>query len=235
VPSKARVEKFELKAREAAEALDHLLSPSEIRGRGTCLQDLMTRAEISSKPDGYSRGAGGEKVGGGGTADSTQANAIARLEDVCSRCDDEKHSHPGLFVLDDGRKVTCRACGGSGRRWADPLSDAVDELLERLGVVSRLCKIIDRKRELVLGAASGARGRVSSLQGSCLVCEAEVSGSANDRLKRGMCNKDYLAWGVWRLSNPPSGDPGADFNRFKTQRLAHLKELAEKRERMATR
>ena len=235
MPSRARTEKFERKAREAAEALDALLAPAEVRGRKSLLEDLMARAELSSRPDGYSRGGSGERVGGGGMANSTLANAVARLEDVCSRCDDEKHTHPGKFVLDDGRLVPCRACGGSGRRWADPLADAVDELLEKLSVVSRLCKIIDQKREMVLGAAEAARGRISSLQGSCILCGAEVTGLPDDKLDRGLCKIDALAWGVWKLDHRRSGDPGEDFVRFRVARLAVLKEQAERAERLATR
>jgi hypothetical protein len=222
MPSKSFVERWESRANDSIDALEHLLGPSEVRGRGSMLADLLTRAEISSRADGYSQGDSGEKVsGGGGGTDATLGAALARIQDVCSRC-----KGTGKFILERGDAVDCRACNGSGRRWADPVGDAVQELVVALGGVYRACKTIDRARERVLGVADSARGRVSSLQGSCLVCEKAVSGTPNDRLRRGQCRSCFTAWTTWKLDNASSGDPGADFARFSVWQRKRLAERA---------
>jgi len=209
VPSKSFIQRYEDRAREGIDALEALLKPAEVHGRGTLLADLLYRAELTSRPDGYSRGGSGEKVGGGGEAtDSTLSTALARMEDVCTRC------VGGQYSLSDGRRVPCRACRGTGRRWADPIGDAVGEILERLSEIARAARIIDMRRSTVLGAAESARGRVSSLQGNCVVCGQPVTGVGQDQLHRGLDVSCYLKWDRWKLTHASSGDPGADRRRF---------------------
>jgi len=125
------------------------------------------------------------------------------------------------------RTITCKRCGGSGRRWADPVADSVVELLGRLEDV-----LGDSRRDLrrvgfltseILRLAKPLRE--SSLQGNCYVCHKIVPGTPNNRLKNLMCNACYLAWIEWRKVNDhgDTGDPMFDLtHRFTPERLAYL-------------
>jgi hypothetical protein len=56
-----------------------------------------------------------------------------------------------------------------------------------------------------------------------------VTGVGDDRLKRGLDNACYLAWGAWKVKHGESDDPGRDFHLFTLdrQQVLHKKEQAE--------
>ncbi|MGE3621781.1 MAG: hypothetical protein AB7L84_15095 [Acidimicrobiia bacterium] len=62
----------------------------------------------------------------------------------------------------------------------DALDEAWRTLLRRLDAI---------------GAASKEPPRTSGPGGYCLVCGRWVTGDSDDRLRRGMCRPDYVAWG----------------------------------------
>ena len=130
-----------------------------------------------------------------------EAATLQRIQDVCGRCENGQW-----------RGRTCKFCGGSGRRWADPIGDAVRDLVKDLHALERYANSIAGKTTIVMGAADRWRGRQSALQGTCQVpaCGRVVAGVGEDRLKGGMCNRCYLHYTSWKLVNAPSGDPGAD-------------------------
>ena len=59
-----------------------------------------------------------------------------------------------------------------------------------------------------------------------------MTGTAEDRLKRGMDNACYLAWGSWKMRHGESDDPGADFFAFTIWRRDYL-EARERAEQAA--
>ncbi len=212
---------MERKARESREVLDRLLAPSPVRGRGSVLADMIYRSSQPSAPDGYGGGALGEYVSGGGTGNATQSAAFSLLDDVCPRCTG------GVVRRPDGQPVTCKTCSGSGRRWADPIADAVEDLLTRLVELSGHAAVIDRRRAVVMSAGERRRGRESALQGTCDCCTASVSGVGEDRLRRGYCTRCYKAWLTWRAANESKGDPGEDRLHFVTARREQIRAQAE--------
>ena len=223
MPSNSRVLKVETQVRDAIVSLEHLLSPADTYskgyGRNTVLADLIRRAEASVRPDGFPPGGNAEHVAGSGGGDPVLSVVSARLEDVCDLCEGRGST---TRLHDDGStsEAACRRCEGSGRRWADPVGDAVAELLHQVSEIRRACRVVDRKRFAVLGVEQKARKvRLPDL---CAACEKEVSGIGNDRLRNRFCRSCFLKWGSWKLKHQ-SGDPAADRRRFEAEIRALLK------------
>lgn len=218
--TRAQTERIEKRIKDAIGVLEALVAPHSPRSTVSVIADLLRRAEQVSTIDGMPRGGGGERVSGGGAGDPTFGAVAAREADQCGAC------VGGQFKLEDGRTVPCRQCGGSGRRWPDPVNDGVEEILLRLGHVARGCREIDRKRKAILNTREG---RESSLAGSCVVCDRTVTGASDaERLKRGMDNACYLAWGAFKMRHGETDDPGSDFMRFTLERRKFLKDRAER-------
>jgi hypothetical protein len=200
--TRAQTLRLEVQLRTYRDTLDGLLAPVSKRSHLSVLADLMRRAEQTSEVDGYPRGGAGERVGGGDSSDPALGAVIARANDVCPQCTE------GLYSLSDGRQVPCNACGGSGRRWADPVPGIVADILRLLGDIGRATKQIEVKRRALQPK------KETSLQGDCLVCGRAVSGVGEDRLKRGCCPYHYGRWNEWKHTHPSCGDPIVDFQRF---------------------
>lgn len=212
--------KLEGRIRDAIITLESLLSPAQVRGRGSAINELLMRAEMSSDIDGYPRGGGVEHTSGGSVGNPTASTVLAREGDVCPAC------KQGQVTLKDGKQVICRRCNGSGRRWADPVADAVTEIEYRLSLIVRSTKAIDRHRSLIATAAKPA-GREASLQGECIACGDMVTGVGEDRLRAGLDNKCYLSLTGWRLRNPDTqSDPGGHYRKFIKWRQEGLAEKA---------
>ena len=200
--------KLEGRIKEAIATLESLLAPAQVRGRGTAISELLMRAEMSSDIDGYSTGGGIERTSGGSVGNPTASTVLAREGDVCPAC------KQGQITLKDGKQVTCRRCNGSGRRWADPVADAVNEIEYRLSILVRSAKAIDRHRSLIASSAKPS-GREQSLQGECMACRDMVTGIGEDRLRAGLDNKCYLSMTSWKLRNPDTqSDPGGHYRKF---------------------
>ena len=214
-----RATKTEEAIRDAIATLSSLLNASPIRGRGTVIADLLYRAEMPSVIDGYPTGGGQEQVTHSDVSDPTLGTVLARENDVCGKC------VGGTVMLKDGRRVTCKVCQGTGRRWADPIAHAVEVIVEEITVVIASAKVIDRRSVQVL-TSSKTTGRESSLQGACEVCGDFVSGVGEDRMRSGMDNKCYMSWLGWRQKHPEP-DPGAQRHRFVIWRRNALKDRAD--------
>ena len=227
--TKQATRRLEDRIKHAIAELEALVAPAHPRdpsGR-TVIAELVRRAELPSTIDGYPRSSGSEHVSGGNGADidysdPTGGAMLARSMDVCERC-----KGTGEFVRQDLSVAKCRRCDGAGKRWVDPIRDAVADITAGVGEVSRLCRRIDTTRARVVGVQAKEQGRQSSLQGNCLACGKAVSGVGEDRLKHGLDNACYLAWGSYKLKNPlEDGDPGAQFQRFLVWRRQRLEDQA---------
>ena len=214
MPKGKQAAKLEKEITGAVMALESLLSASKFKGRGTVIADLLYRAEMPSIIDGYPKGGESDKTSGGATNDPTLNAVMNRELDVCIRCDG------GKVKLKNESIVTCRVCDGSGRRWADPIADAVDQIMQDLQTVLKMVRLIDTKKNMIL-RSSKTLGRESSLQGSCDVCSAVVSGVGADRLRRGLDSKCYLSWNSYKTKHP-NPDPGLQYLQFKQWRRNNL-------------
>ena len=213
-------ERLERRIRDAIATLESLLAPSDVRGRGTVMAELLRRAEMTSIVDGYPIGGGAERTSGGTTGNPTLQAVMARDNDVCNKC------KGGSITRKDGKVVTCRVCNGSGRRWADPVADAVTEIEARLLSITHDTRAIDRHRRLIAASAQ-VKGRQSSLQGECAACGDATTGLGEDRLRAGLDNKCYLSMTSWKLRNPDTqSDPGAHYRKFVAWRRESLAEKA---------
>ena len=215
-------ERLERRIRDAIVTLESLLAPADTRGKGTAIAELLRRAEMPSIVDGYPVGSGAERTSGGVTGNPTLQAVMAREDDVCNKC------LGGSIKLKNGSVVTCRVCNGSGRRWADPVGDAVLEIEARLLSISHDARLIERHRKLIAASAQ-VKGRQSSLQGECSACGDATTGLGEDRLRAGLDNKCYLSMTSWKLRNPDTqSDPGAHYRKFIAWRRDSLAEKAQR-------
>ncbi len=228
-----RVDDLEHRTKEAVITLEHLLAPSAGKGTRSILAEMLRRAEQPFGVDGYKTRVGVDPSGvGGGSGDLTSVEGAAnfRMEDVCQRCVN------GVF---NGR--TCKICGGSGKRWADPIGDAVHELVTQLGVIFRASVAVSSKTEAVMGSAARVAGRQNTLSfcgvPSCERSRIGLSGVGNDRLRNGWCPRCSLHFNSWRLLHRTS-DPGADrvafiayMERWFAEQVIKAKERAERESR----
>lgn len=77
---------------------------------------------------------------------------------------------------------------------ADPIGDNIHEAFEIMEQMADLAVKLDKRLDFVFSAERASRGRQSTLQGVCLVCDTTVTGVGNDRLRAGYCCADYSAW-----------------------------------------
>lgn len=132
-----------------------------------------------------------------------------------------------LFIKLDG--VKGRYCSRCGRRAEDhapdPIGAGVEEVFELLDRATNALRSLKRRGEVILLAADGHRGRMSSL-GDCLACGKSVTGMAEDRLKAGYGPCCYVAWRRWALKRD---DEGLDVSHvvFRIERKAELDKAAE--------
>ena len=192
--------------RASIHILESLLVPVRKRSAVSVIISLVHRASETSEADGFPRGGAPERSSSA-VSDPTLASVMVRDDDVCLRCVE------GIFTLEDGRKVECRTCQGTGRRWADPVPGKVADLLHVLAEVRRLTAQVDHKRKELNRPVDMKQGRESSLQGHCLACGEAVSGVGEDRLKRGCCPRHYPKWLEWRKAHEGT-DPITEFQMF---------------------
>jgi hypothetical protein len=218
---------IEEKIKDIIGAMEALLAASKSRP-GSVIAELLARAEMPSVIDGYGTGNRGEPTSGGDVGDPVHGTVVARAADVCGKC-----VGTGYVFKKQGRnpkKFSCPQCRGSGRRWADPVSDAVVSIRDCVTRIHVECKSIDKSRSHI-GATVPKRERISSLQGNCLVCGTAVTGVAENRLRRGLDPECFLAWTSWEIEHS-TDDPGADFHRF-TKFWRKILEAAKRREEEA--
>lgn len=101
--------------------------------------------------------------------------------------------------------------------WTDTRDDvrqAISELFATLAEALGHIRSVDRKRQYVMAIADTASGRVSSLQGQCEACEADVIGVGDDRLRAGFCPACHKAW-----VRTDQGKGRMDRMQFRTLRL----------------
>lgn len=109
--------------------------------------------------------------------------------------------------------------------WAvrsDPIVGLVAKMFDDLGKAVGHVTAIQRTRRR-LDLVGGAKGRGSSLQGSCKCCDRDVSGGPDDRLRSGYCEPCYRAWVD---AGKPGSDPQVPGNprvRWEEQRRVFLK------------
>lgn len=119
--------------------------------------------------------------------------------------------------------------GAAGAREIDHRIDVVHKAVEALeSAINESLRSIKRAAhasDVILHSADDERGRVSSLQGTCLICGDDVTGVGSDRLRRGWDPKCYLAWTRWRLTQPKWDDPGAERRAFALWRSEQLREM----------
>jgi hypothetical protein len=177
--------------------LDELFAPAPNRKGSTVLMDLLLRSAESSQADGYPAGGGMSRQSEGSHSDPTMTAVELREADVCLRCEDGKAARA------DGTLRKCPTCNGTGRRWADPIADAISAMTTDLGVVCKAMKRVDAHRHKVLDASRAPKQ--SSLAGDCLACDRPVAGTPRDRMRRGMCGDCYKSWIMWKLRRETAG------------------------------
>jgi hypothetical protein len=117
-----------------------------------------------------------------------EATVIDRLEDICHRCERDPEMMP-----------KCETCGGTGRRWADPIRDAVADLLEQLTTIAGASRRISKRYYQVYGTERKARQRQDDTQGNCDACGRVITGEESDRSKSGFCSGIAPScWEKWR-------------------------------------
>lgn len=172
------------------------------------VEDLLRRNQETNEVDGYAT----NTAPGSGSRGSRMIIVKNELGD------DESVSIDSSTEAAAFRRV-------EGVHQTDPLGEAIDRVFAILENVAKDLREADRKRQVVLLAADGRRGRESSLQGNCTIsaCGRSVSGIGQDRLKRGYCPRCYFHWTKWKeLDSQASDDPGADRRRFEVWRAEQL-------------
>ncbi|MDE2096411.1 MAG: hypothetical protein KGL39_04135 [Patescibacteria group bacterium] len=214
--------KLERQLTDTLDALHLLLRPSAMGSKVTVLHDLLRRASIPAKTDGFSAGRQyGDLVSTSTTSDPVFGAAASLIGETCSKC------QGGTFTHSDGSKRPCRKCRGTGTYFADPVRENVSAIVDHLLVIIDTARMVNRKRAMVLEEATSQTGRVTSLQGSCTCCARFVVGTQRDRLRGGLCEACNSAWRRWLGANA-TPDPGSDKIRFVTERQAWLREQDEK-------
>lgn len=234
MPERRSARDLERKARRSSDALLALLQPSGIQRRGSVIADLLYRAQHASVPDGFPTSSAAaapallrpaaqdrlrtdpedalrrKREAGYAESSSVEAAVESLMEDVCDDC-----GGAGEHVLGTtGREGPCKSCGGTGRRYHDPISEAVDELVAALETVVRCCHKIDKKRQIVLHARDSAPTAVDAV--SCLGCHRKVYGGKADPIRRGLCNSCATAYYLWR-STSGTDDESADRHRWRVE------------------
>lgn len=145
------------------------------------LADLWRMSRFTTQPDGFKTRTLSDGTPGGSSEDTaTERAALAGLPDGTPW---------SAWSVEQG---CAPPVGGDNwddeRRWqADPLGDAIADVLADLILASEKLVHAERKMQYITAAADGARGRQSSLQADCLCCNRSVSGSSKDRLRGGLC------------------------------------------------
>ena len=237
MPDRRRnVRDLERKARRGAEALEALLHPSGVPKRGTVLADLLERAKHRAVPDGFPTNSWHaapalsrpsiqdglrttpedalrrKREPGYAEGSSVEKAVESLLNDVCEKCEGR-----GVDLRFDPSPA-CDQCSGSGRRFNDPISAAVDALVDALEDVVRLCRLIDKKRQIVLHARDAAPTEAAAR--NCRGCHRKVYGAPMDPIRRALCGACSVAYGRWRVDNG-TDDESADRVRFCARRNRH--------------
>ena len=146
---------IEEKIKDIIGAMEALLAASKSRP-GSVIAELLARAEMPSVIDGYGTGNRGEPTSGGDVGDPVHGTVVARAADVCGKC-----VGTGYVFKKQGRnpkKFSCPQCRGSGRRWADPVSDAVVSIRDCVTRIHVECKSIDKSRSRIGATVPNASG-----------------------------------------------------------------------------
>jgi hypothetical protein len=225
--------------------LQSLVAPSPIPRRGTLLADLVYRAEHTNEPDGYPNtslsaapqlthptsqpelrshpgDAKGRKHEAGYKDDtSTESDADALMNDVCDECGGAGVL-PRITIATDGTEIKttdrCRECRGTGRKWIDPLGDAVDEIMTSVFEMVGHAVIIGKRSAVVIHAGAELRG-VPGIR-ICNGCHNDVE--RGERWTKGFCQACATAWYEWHKEPENlSSDENADRARFGAQHKRH--------------
>ena len=114
----------------------------------------------------------------------------------------------GFTTTEVPPRLPVGAARAQGRRWADPVGDAVAELLHQVSEIRRACRVVDRWGYAVLGVEQKAAG--FDCLTSAQPCEKEVSRDwQRPPARNRFCRSCFLKWGSWKLKHQ-SGDPAAD-------------------------
>jgi hypothetical protein len=146
------------------------------------IEEILKRGECSSVPDGMR----GESDGTGGpsTATSVESSALYGL--------------PG----DVGSDYEEKPDDWDGHIPHDPTGLSIIEIWGRIDEVVSICKILDKRRQVVIHSGDGRRARKSKV-GYCSACGRLVIGEDNDRLRSGYCDRvsaEAAPWsGCYRL------------------------------------
>lgn len=226
---------LERKVRRAHEALGLLLQPSGIPKRGTVLADLVYRGLEDARPDGFPTSSSSaqpalvrpssqdglrtnlddalrRKREPGYATSPVERAAEALAEDVCDHCE-------GAARVPDPKNpeaaIPCGRCGGTGRRYHDPIGEAVQDICHRITDLAILAMIIDKKRQIVLHAGDSAESEEKV--DNCHGCHRKVYGGRGDPIRRGLCGACSTRYYLWRTENG-TNDESADRARFCGQR-----------------
>lgn len=164
------------------------------------LWEMQRRREATAAPDGYSGDTGFDRLHGASTSihhvdgcpDMDKANPNCECGPVPMTSVERTASlsRPGcrqpLFIKLDGIKTQyCARCGRKkSDHTADPIGNNVEEVFDLIDRATMALRTLKRKGDVILLAADGHRGRMSSI-GDCLACGRPWPGVGDDRLRSG--------------------------------------------------
>lgn len=128
------------------------------------LQEFTERGHYQPGDDGYRGGGLGERVSGG--------NDEERLNPLETAAVNRAFGHPE----------------------PDPAGMSLNQLFTALLAMSNQAADLNRTVTFLRHLKDSNRGRLSSLVGDCLCCDAVVSGASDDRMRGGLCKRCYDRW-----------------------------------------
>lgn len=110
---------------------------------------------------------------------------------------------------------------------ADPIGAQIRHVLAALNEAAGVLAPVDRWLSHLDAYGDKAIVREHSKTGDCKACERVVTGTPNDRLRNGYCDRCRMAYQRWTVDHPVGSDPAAhrlEFERWRRVRLAEVPE-----------
>ena len=148
--------------------------------------------------------------------DHTAGDAIENI--LSSGCDD---CIGGWIIENTLRLRICPTCSKTPPK-NQPLFRAAFYFVRALAQWIEASEVIERVLEASLKDRLEETAELVR-QNKCRLCGRIVSNTRGDKLRSGLCNRDYQGWRSWLRTHPEDETPEG-YERFKQMRLAYIKE-----------